>query len=77
MAAALLNAALNVVLIPRIGITGAVLATVFAQVFMFVAVFYVVKQLINIKIPYVDITKVVVASAVMAAVLLFQPFSFI
>jgi len=66
-----LNIALNLVLIPTIGLPGAAVAMIFALVAEFVYIYIKVTQYVSIPIPVSTAVKACVGSALMASVLRF------
>ena len=72
--ASVINVALNYYLIPRMGIEGAVLATLIASAIGMTMSFTLSRRLIAFPIPLMSITKIVAASAAMALVLVMWNF---
>lgn len=71
--AAILNILLNIILIPSINIMGAALATLVSEFLIFAVVFWRAQSLVDFNIP-LDITgKTILASGIMAVVLLSLP----
>jgi O-antigen/teichoic acid export membrane protein len=71
--AAVINIALNVLLIPRAGATGAAWATLIAFLFAFAASVIVGRRIVKLDYAMIGIVKICVATILMAAVLCYGP----
>lgn len=69
--AAFSNLFLNIILVPRIGIVGAALATAFSYILMVLICYYVSFRYIRFRIEWLFILKSVIASVFMAGTLAF------
>jgi O-antigen/teichoic acid export membrane protein len=75
LSSAILNLILNVILIPRQGILGAAIATLFTYIFMSLVVFYESRKVIRFNLNILFILKSIFASFVMSGVLSYLPVS--
>jgi len=71
--AATVNLALNVLLIPSLELMGAAIATLVSEVLIFGVVFWYARSLVKLVMPLRVVVKTLLASALMAAVLLAVP----
>ncbi|MAG08671.1 hypothetical protein CMO89_04305 [Candidatus Woesearchaeota archaeon] len=73
-AAAVLNIVLNIILIPRLGIYGAAIATTIAHFLVFMLIFLSVKKDIEFRFNFINLHKILIASFFMAFIInLFHP----
>jgi O-antigen/teichoic acid export membrane protein len=73
--AVVFNLALNLALIPTVGLVGAAVATVCAQVLKSTYFYYRARRVIDLAIPVRDISRAVLATLLMGGLLLFLPVS--
>jgi O-antigen/teichoic acid export membrane protein len=72
--ASVMNILLNIILIPILGIFGAVVATLVSQLLVAGYIYANVKSKIDIQLPGRSIVRSVLATLLMAVILIFQPF---
>lgn len=77
VAAAVMNIALNVVLIPILKITGAVMVTLGSQILVAGYIYAKSRSWVTLDFPVTTLLRTLFSSAIMAAVLLLHPFTFL
>ncbi len=67
--AAALNLLLNLILLPRIGVMGAVYATVISYALALIGSYYLAQRAFRFTLPWLDLAKITLACLLMAAVM--------
>jgi O-antigen/teichoic acid export membrane protein len=73
LAAAVINAGINIVLIPKVGIIGAAISTIAAYLILVVIVTIWAQNIVSYKYDFKFITKIILASIIMALCLRYIP----
>lgn len=60
------NIGLNIILLPKIGLNGAIFATICANIIGLVAIAFFGRKYLKLPIPYIEIGKIIIACLIMA-----------